>query len=68
MKFVSEDGTETVYNFKGNGVGPFAVHPTNKCFAIAEQSLNPKITVFMYPTFREVAVLKGMNLLYVFAL
>ncbi|XP_048745697.2 cilia- and flagella-associated protein 43-like isoform X3 [Ostrea edulis] len=58
VKFVSEDGTETVYNFKGNGVGPFAVHPTNKCFAIAEQSLNPKITVFMYPTFREVAVLK----------
>lgn len=41
-------------------MGPFAVHPTNKCFAVAERCLNPKITVYVYPTFREAAVLKGM--------
>jgi hypothetical protein len=25
VKFVAEDGTESVFNFKGNGIGPFAV-------------------------------------------
>nr|XP_034327595.1 cilia- and flagella-associated protein 43 isoform X6 [Crassostrea gigas] len=58
IKFIAEDGAETVFNFKGNGVGPFAVHATNKCFAVAERCLNPKITVYVYPTFREAAVLK----------
>ncbi|XP_078310806.1 cilia- and flagella-associated protein 43-like isoform X4 [Crassostrea virginica] len=58
VKFIAEDGAETVFNFKGNGVGPMAVHPTNKCFAFAEQCLNPKITVYVYPTFREAAVLQ----------
>lgn len=60
IKFIAEDGAETVFNFKGNGVGPFAVHTTNKCFAVAERCLNPKITVYVYPTFREAAVLKGI--------
>ncbi|XP_062576681.1 cilia- and flagella-associated protein 43-like isoform X2 [Saccostrea cucullata] len=58
VKFIAEDGAETVFNFKGNGVGPFAVHPSNKCFAIAEQCLNPKITVYVYPTFRQAATLE----------
>lgn len=64
VKFIAEDGAETVFNFKGNGVGPFAVHPTNKCFAVAERCLNPKITVYVYPTFREAAVLKGIIVLF----
>lgn len=64
IKFIAEDGAETVFNFKGNGVGPFAVHATNKCFAVAERCLNPKITVYVYPTFREAAVLKGIIILF----
>ena len=59
IKFVAEDGAETVFNFPGEGVGPFAVHPINRCFAVAEQCLNPKIYLFVYPTFRQMAVLEG---------
>ncbi|XP_063433248.1 cilia- and flagella-associated protein 43-like isoform X5 [Mytilus trossulus] len=58
VKFVAEDGAETVFNFKGNGVGPFAVHPNAKCFAVAEQCLNPKICIYVYPTFRELMMLE----------
>ncbi|CAG2236908.1 CFAP43 [Mytilus edulis] len=58
VKFVAEDGAETVFNFKGNGVGPFAVHPNAKCFAVAEQCLNPKICIYVYPTFRELVKLE----------
>ncbi|VDI25939.1 Hypothetical predicted protein [Mytilus galloprovincialis] len=58
VKFVAEDGAETVFNFKGNGVGPFAVHPNAKCFAVAEQCLNPKICIYVYPTFRELVMLE----------
>ncbi|CAC5420249.1 unnamed protein product [Mytilus coruscus] len=58
VKFVAEDGAETVFNFKGNGVGPFAVHPNAKCFAVAEQCLNPKICIYVYPTFRELVMLQ----------
>lgn len=61
VKFVAEDGAETVFNFKGNGVGPFAVHPNAKCFAVAEQCLNPKICIYVYPTFRELVMLEGNN-------
>lgn len=58
VKFIAEDGAETVFNFKGNGVGPFAVHPSAKCFAVAEQCLNPKICIYVYPTFRELIKLQ----------
>lgn len=59
VKFVAEDGAETVFNFKGNGVGPFAVHPNAKCFAVAEKCLNPKIYIYVYPTFRQLGVIEG---------
>ncbi|XP_033756153.1 cilia- and flagella-associated protein 43-like [Pecten maximus] len=59
VKFVAEDGAETVFNFKGNGVGPFAVHPNAKCFAVAEKCIDPKIFVFVYPTFRQLGVIEG---------
>ncbi|XP_021355562.1 cilia- and flagella-associated protein 43-like isoform X2 [Mizuhopecten yessoensis] len=59
VKFVAEDGMETVFNFKGNGVGPFAVHPSAKCFAVAEKCLDPKIFIFVYPTFRQLGVIEG---------
>ncbi|KAK3096042.1 hypothetical protein FSP39_022384 [Pinctada imbricata] len=58
IKFIAEDGAETVFNFKGNGVGPFSVHPSSKCFAIAERCLDPKIYIYVYPTFRETAKLQ----------
>ncbi|XP_067656775.1 cilia- and flagella-associated protein 43-like isoform X1 [Haliotis asinina] len=59
IKFVAENGLETVFAFKGNGQGPFTAHKINKCFAMAEQCLNPKIYVFVYPTMRQLGVLEG---------
>ncbi|XP_071090035.1 cilia- and flagella-associated protein 43-like isoform X1 [Haliotis cracherodii] len=59
IKFVSESGIETVFAFKGNGQGPFTAHKINKYFAVAEQCLNPKIYVFVFPTFKEFSVLEG---------
>jgi hypothetical protein len=56
---VAEDGAETVFNFPGEGVGPFAAHSLSRCFAVAEQSLNPKIYVFIYPTFRQMSILES---------
>ncbi|XP_053407637.1 cilia- and flagella-associated protein 43-like isoform X4 [Mercenaria mercenaria] len=59
IKFVAEDGAETVFNFPGEGVGPFAAHSLSRCFAVAEQCLNPKIYVFVYPTFRKLSILEN---------
>ncbi|XP_052771525.1 cilia- and flagella-associated protein 43-like isoform X3 [Mya arenaria] len=59
VKFVAEDGAETVFKFPGEGVGPLAVHSLSRCFAVAEQCINPKIYVFIYPTFRSMSVLEG---------
>ncbi|XP_052225547.1 cilia- and flagella-associated protein 43-like isoform X5 [Dreissena polymorpha] len=59
VKFIAEDGAETVFNFPGEGVGPFDAHSLSHCFAVAEQCLNPKIYVFVYPTFRQTSVLQG---------
>lgn len=59
IKFVAEDGAETVFNFPGQGIGPFAAHTLSRCFAVAEQCLNPKIYVYIYPTFREMSVLES---------
>ena len=56
---MAEDGAETVFSFPGEGVGPFAVNTLSRCFAVAEQCLNPKIYVFIYPTFREMSILTG---------
>ncbi|XP_060599927.1 cilia- and flagella-associated protein 43-like [Ruditapes philippinarum] len=65
IKFVAEDGAETVFNFPGEGVGPFAAHSLSRCFAVAEKCLNPKIYVFIYPTFRQMSILeKGAQLEY----
>ena len=58
---MAKDGAETVFNFPGEGVGPFAVSTINRCFAVAEQCLNPKIYVFVYPTFREMSILTGKH-------
>ncbi|KAL3863237.1 hypothetical protein ACJMK2_005002 [Sinanodonta woodiana] len=60
VKFIAEDGAETIFNFEGHGgIGAFAVHTSEKCFAVAEQNLNPSIYIYMYPTFRELHVLSG---------
>lgn len=65
VKFVAEDGAETVFNFPGQGIGPFAAHSLSRCFAVAEQCLDPKIYVYVYPTFRGMSVLeKGAKLEY----
>ena len=59
IKFIAEDGAETVFRFPGEGVGPFTAHSLSRCFAVAEQCLNPKIFVYVYPTFRQMSVLEG---------
>lgn len=59
IKFVAEDGAETVFDFKGNGIGPFAVHTGTKHFAVAENCLKPKIYIYVYPTFRQLTLLEG---------
>ncbi|ESO90244.1 hypothetical protein LOTGIDRAFT_233795 [Lottia gigantea] len=58
IKIIAEDGVETVFAFKGQGVGPIAVHKLNKHIAIAEYCINPKIYIYTYPTFREHMVLQ----------
>ncbi|XP_050396804.1 cilia- and flagella-associated protein 43 [Patella vulgata] len=58
IKMVAEDGVETVFAFKGRGIGPITVHKINKHIAIAEQCLNPKIYIYSYPTFREHVVIE----------
>ncbi|KAL4232016.1 Cilia- and flagella-associated protein 43 [Mactra antiquata] len=65
IKFIAEDGAETVFNFPGEGIGPFAAHSLSRCFAVAEQCMNPKIYLFVYPTFRQMTILeKGAQLEY----
>lgn len=39
-----------------------AVHRVNKHIAIAEYGTNPRIYIYAYPTFAEVAVLEGKYL------
>ena len=58
-KIMHEDGTQTVFAFQGNGVGPFAVHKINKTFAIAERCINPKIFVYNYPSLQQHVILEG---------
>lgn len=67
VKFIAEDGAETVFRFPGEGIGPFAAHSLSRCFAVAEQCLNPKIYLFVYPTFRQMSVLEGLFLCFIAA-
>ncbi|XP_041368827.1 cilia- and flagella-associated protein 43-like isoform X2 [Gigantopelta aegis] len=59
VKFLSVNGKEQTFGFKGEGQGPIAVHEINKHFAVAEHCLNPKIFIFDYNGFKDVAVLTG---------
>lgn len=60
IKFVGEDGQETLHSFEGDGIGPISVCGIYKVFAYAEICVNPKIHVIQYPSFIERAVLAGM--------
>ena len=59
IKFVQEDGTESVCSSPGDGVGPLAVHSINKVFAFADQGVESTIYVFKYPSFERVSELVG---------
>ncbi|KAK7508542.1 hypothetical protein BaRGS_00000108 [Batillaria attramentaria] len=59
VKIVEENGRQTVFAFPGRGVGPFTAHRINKHIAIAESCIDPKIFVYVYPTFRELVALEG---------
>ncbi|KAL8576297.1 hypothetical protein ACOMHN_006220 [Nucella lapillus] len=59
VKFLNENGSQTVFAFHGKGIGPFAAHKLNKRFAIAERCINPKIFVYTYPEMEQSVVLEG---------
>ena len=59
VRFLGDDGHGSVFS-PGEGVSCIAAHSINKVFAVAEQTLNPRIYVMAYPSFRQVAELKGL--------
>lgn len=59
VKTISADGKQGTFAFKGTAVGPMAVHSINKHIAVGEYCQNPKIYVYAYPTYSEIAVLEG---------
>ncbi|KAK7108965.1 cilia- and flagella-associated protein 43-like isoform X2 [Littorina saxatilis] len=59
VKILHDNGQQTVFAFRGNGVGPFAAHKINKKFAIAERCIKPKIFIYRYPFMAEHVVLEG---------
>ena len=63
IKFVAEDGHESVFPSPGEGIGPLAVHPHNKVFALCDLGIGPTIYVIQYPSFRILTELKGIILL-----
>ncbi|XP_074642124.1 cilia- and flagella-associated protein 43-like isoform X2 [Tubulanus polymorphus] len=58
IKFIEEDGNEFVFPSPGDGLGPLAVHKSNKVFAFAETCLQPRIFIFSYPLFDPIAEMK----------
>lgn len=60
VNFVHTDGTQKVFAFCGQGVGPFSAHKINQHFAIAERCIGPKIFVYSYPSLEELMILVGM--------
>ena len=59
VKFVKGSEEETVYSSPGEGLAAVAVHGVNKVFAVADQSVPPKIFVVNYPTFTQKSLLEG---------
>ncbi|XP_025093863.1 LOW QUALITY PROTEIN: cilia- and flagella-associated protein 43-like [Pomacea canaliculata] len=59
VNFVHTDGTQKVFAFCGQGVGPFSAHKINQHFAIAERCIGPKIFVYSYPSLEELMILVG---------
>ncbi|CAL1546993.1 unnamed protein product [Lymnaea stagnalis] len=59
FKTIALDGKHSSFAFKGSASGPMAVHKVNKHIAFAEYAENPKIFVYAYPTYSEIAVLEG---------
>ena len=60
MKFLNEEGTDKLFPSVSNGLGPSAVHPVNKVFAIADIDVDPTIRVYDFPEFNPVNELKGL--------
>ena len=57
---MNEDGHENLFPSGELGLGPIAVHPVNKVFAVAEPiSIKPKISIYEYPTFQLTNELTG---------
>ncbi len=59
IKFVHDDGTESVCSSPGDGVGPLAVHGINKVFAFADKGVEAKIYIFSYPSFDRISELES---------
>lgn len=63
MKFVNDDGRETVYMASGSGgIALLAVHGINSLFAYTEHVVDPKIHIMKYPSLLKLAELTGWSL------
>lgn len=60
MKFISNDGRESVYVAPGDGgIALLAVHGINSLFAYTEHAINPKIHIMKYPSLMKLNQLTG---------
>jgi len=61
VKFVNDDGRESVYMAPGDGsIALLAVHGINSLFAYTEHVVDPKIHVMQYPSLMKLAELTGL--------
>ena len=66
LKFLTEGGHENIFPSGGEALGVTAVHSINKVFAVAEVGVDPKISVFQYPSFKHVRELTGIYFIYIY--
>ena len=61
MKFIGDDGRESVYMAPGDGgIALLAVHGINSLFAYTEHTVSPKIHIMQYPSLLKLAELNGL--------
>jgi len=61
VKFVDDDGHESVYMVPGDGgIALLAVHSINSLFAYTEHVVDPKIHIMQYPSLMKVIELTGL--------
>jgi len=63
VKFINDDGQESVYMAPGDGgIALLAVHGTDSLFAYTSHVVNPEIHIMRYPSLLKLAALTGLSL------